>query len=172
MVELRSPFPAEDIPRIWAWTDPFRWRISDDFSPKTLAEFIPFFRALVERGRSWAVYVGGELGGVINYEQASPIVGSFHCIFKRSFWGRNTTATALRMAFPEMFAMCEKLTIPVVTGNRSMISLLTSLGATKEGVLKAHTRRDGKPVDLALMAFHKASLTAQDGLTAQEGKAA
>lgn len=154
-VTLRSPFPPEDVPRIWTWMEPFRWRVSDDFSPKTLADFIPYFRALEARGKSWAVYRGDELGGVLNYEQVSPVVGSFHCIFKKAFWGRGTTAAAVTAALPEMFERCQKMVVPVVVGNHSMLSLLTALGGSREGVLKGQSRRDGKPVDIALMSFFK-----------------
>lgn len=143
MVELRSPFPAEDIPRIWAWIEPFRWRVSDDFSPKTLAEFVVHFRGVAERAaKTWAVYVSGELGGVITYERLSPVVGTAHATFKKSFWGQKTTLPAIDEAVNEMLADRPKLSLPVIEGNKAMMGLLKKLGATQEGVLKAHTLRD------------------------------
>lgn len=156
MVELRSPFPAEDIPRIWAWIEPFRWRVSDDFSPKTLAEFVVHFRGVAERAaKTWAVYVSGELGGVITYERLSPVVGTAHATFKKSFWGQKTTLPAIDEAVNEMLADRPKLSLPVIEGNKAMMGLLKKLGATQEGVLKAHTLRDGKPLDLVLMALFR-----------------
>lgn len=155
MVEIHSPFPTAEIPRIWGWIEPFRWRVSDDFSPKTLTEFITFYRAQAERAKTWAVYRDGELGGAITYEQVSPIVGTAHCVFKKSFWGRKTTIPALQAAIGQMFECCTKLSLPVMDGNKAMLSLLRELGASKEGALEKHTLRDGKPVDLVLLALFK-----------------
>lgn len=154
-VILRSPFPAEDVPRIWNWIEPFRWRVSDDFSPKTLAEFLSHFSALASRGRTWAVYRGGELGGVISYEKLSPIVGTAHVVFKKSFWGRGTTVPALRLAGAEMLADVPKLSLPVFQGNKAMVALLMVAGAVQEGVLKKHSQRNGKPIDVVMMAFFR-----------------
>lgn len=155
MVEIQSPFPTAEIPRIWGWLEPFRWRVSDDFSPKTLTEFIAFYRAQSERSTTWAVYRDGELGGVITYEQVSPVVGTAHCTFKKSFWGRTTTMPALQSAIAQMFERCSKLSLQVIDGNKAMLALLKELGASKEGTLIAQTTREGKPVDLVMLALFK-----------------
>jgi RimJ/RimL family protein N-acetyltransferase len=133
--------------------EPFRARVSDDFSPKTIEEFIPFFLRATEQQTTWAVYRDGELGGMISFQQISPLVGTAHCVFKKSFWGHNTTIPALEPAIAEMFQTVRKLSLYVMEGNKSMISLLKKLGATNEGVLRAHTTRDGKPINVVMMAL-------------------
>jgi RimJ/RimL family protein N-acetyltransferase len=154
-VSLRSPFPPEDVPRIWEWIEPFRWRVSDDYSPKTLMEFVLHFQATAARSKTWGVYRDGELGGCITYDQVSPIVGTAHVVFKKSFWGHATTFSALQLAMAECFESCQKLSQPVVSGNKAMISLLKKLGASTEGTLVAHSRRDGKPIDIVLLALFR-----------------
>jgi RimJ/RimL family protein N-acetyltransferase len=154
-VTLRSPFPVEDVPRIWEWIEPFRWRVSDDYSPKTLAEFVVYFRGLSARCRTWAVYRNRELGGLITYEALSPIVGTAHCTFKKSFWGSKTTVPALEQAIAEMLAESPKLSLPVMQGNKAMIALLARMGATQEGVLRKHTMREGRPIDVVMMAIFR-----------------
>lgn len=154
-VEIVSPFPMSDAPRIWAWSEAFRAKVSDDFSPKTLPEFLEHFRQTAEVATTWAVYRDGELGGMISYQQASPVVGTAHCVFKKAFWGEATTRVAIQSAVAQMFQRCEKLSLPVLAGNLAIISLLKKMGASKEGVLRAQTRRDGKPVDMVMMALFK-----------------
>jgi RimJ/RimL family protein N-acetyltransferase len=154
-VSLRSPFPPEDVPRIWEWIEPFRNRVSDDFSPKTLMEFLVYFREQSMRSHTWAVYRSGELGGLVTYEKISPVVGTAHCIFKKSFWGRATTMPALQAAIHEMFGESVKLTLPVMDGNKAMLSLLSDLGASREGVLEKHTVRGGKPINVVMLALFR-----------------
>jgi RimJ/RimL family protein N-acetyltransferase len=154
-VEISRPFPFEDAPRVWGWIEPFRNRVSDDFSPKTMPEFLLHFRQMAESSKTWAVYRDGELGGMITYQQVSPVVGTAHCTFKKQFWGSTVTIPAIQQAVAEMFEDCEKLSLPVLAGNLAIISLLKKLGAVKEGVLRAQTRRDGKPVDMVMMAMFK-----------------
>jgi RimJ/RimL family protein N-acetyltransferase len=154
-VEIRSPFPLEDAIRIWTWLQPFAGRVTDDFSPKTLPEFLTHFRSMSKRAKTWGVYREGELGGFISFEKVSPVVGTAHCTFRKNFWGTATTVPAIQLAVAEMFEHCEKLSLPVMADNLAIISLLKKLGAVKEGILRAQTRRDGKPVDMTMMALFK-----------------
>src|SRR6185312_5613880 len=152
MVEIRSPFPPSETPRIFLWMQPFLARVSDDFSPKTIEDFIPFFLKAAEQQKTWAVYRDGELGGRISYQQVSPVVGTAHIVFKKSFWGHNTSIPAMELAAPEMFRHCKKLSFQVMEGNKAMISLLKKFGAKTEGTLQAQTTRNGKPIGVVLLA--------------------
>lgn len=138
---------------------PFLGRVSDDYSPKTVEDFIAFFERAADQQKTWAVYRNGELGGMISYQQVSPIVGTAHCVFKKTFWGHATTMEALRQAFLHMFENCTKISSPVMEGNKAMLSLLMKMGAKREGVLEAHTLRDGKPLNLVMTAFFRDSFT-------------
>jgi RimJ/RimL family protein N-acetyltransferase len=143
------------VPRIWNWIEPFRARVSDDFSPKTMAEFLTHFSALAARGRTWGVYRAEELGGVIWCEPSSPRVCAAGCAFKRSFWGAKTAVPALASASAEMLASFPKVSIAVMRGNKALISALAQVGARREATLRGHTARAGKPIDIVVMAMFR-----------------
>lgn len=146
-IKVRSPFPPEAVPRIWIWMRQFWRRVSDDFGPKTLAEFVAQWEATQQQ--TWAVYRDGELGGMASFTPWSPIVGTLHTVFKRAFWGRSTTETALRMVVDQIFGQgYEKILCLPFEDNHAIIALAKRIGFRREGVLRAQTRRDGKPVNL------------------------
>lgn len=171
MITVSSPFPLADIPRVFAWMEPFRARVSDDFSPKTMTDFIEWWGRQEAAGmKTWGVYRSGELGGVISFQQISPVVGTAHCTFKKTFWGSATTSEALRLAFAEMFEIVPKVSSPVFQTNKAMLGLLVKMGAKKEGVLEAHTMQNGKPVNLVMIGCFKNSFG--KAVEASEKKAA
>lgn len=157
MVTIASPFPPADIPRVWQWLEPFRARVSDDFSPKTMDEFVRWFMAQSDVMKTWGVYRSGELGGVISFQQVSPVVGTAHATFKKTFWGHGTTIPALQMAFAEMFEIVPKVSSPVFQANKAMLGLLAKMGARREGLLEGHTLQGGKPVNLVMVGCFKDS---------------
>jgi RimJ/RimL family protein N-acetyltransferase len=152
-ITIESPFPLADAPRIFGWLAPFMARVSDDYSPKTMDAFVSWFLAQSEVMKTWGVYRSGELGGVISFQQISPVVGTAHATFKKSFWGHGTTIPAIELALVEMFKNCRKLSIPVFEGNKAMISLLMKIGAKREGLLEGHTVQNGQPANLVLLAL-------------------
>lgn len=153
MVTISSPFPVAEVPRIFSWMAPFMARVSDDYSPKTMDAFVEWFMGQSAVMKTWGVYRDGELGGVISFQQISPVVGTAHATFKKTFWGQATSVPALQLASAEMFQTCQKVALPVFGNNKSMLGLLAKLGAKKEGILKAHTVRDGKPLDIVMLAL-------------------
>jgi RimJ/RimL family protein N-acetyltransferase len=145
-----SPFPESSVPRIWVWMQQFRERVCDDFAPKTIEEFVADWRARPKR--SWAVYQGEELGGMIVFEPTSPAAGILHVIFKRTFWGPAITVPAARHAIAEIFASgFIKISAFPFTDNDSLRSAARRFGFRNEGVQRGQTLRGGKPVDQAVM---------------------
>jgi hypothetical protein len=92
--ELRvaSPFPAEYWPMVWYWIEGFRNRAVDDGSPQSCDGFVEWLLALEKspQFRSWGVWRGGELGGLVTFERPRPIdiAGWSRAFFKPSFFGR------------------------------------------------------------------------------------
>ena len=156
-IRLESPFPAHALPRAWLWMESFRTRVADDFSPKTLEEFMAKMLNPQPTEKTWGVYRDEELGGIVSFQRLSPWLGTAHCVFKPAFWGWATTVPALRVAFDEIFAGgVGKLTFPVFANNKAVIALIvTGLGGYREGVLKQHTVRDGEPVDMLVCRLTK-----------------
>lgn len=149
-ISVQSPFPLHAVPRIWAWIQDFRWRVSDDFGPATEAEFVSTWLERLEVQRSWAVYRDGELGGVVTAQQETPVVAIAHCLFAKRFWGHDTTLPALRLAFSEIYRDfgVSKIASLAFEDNLQLIHLVRKLGGEKEGVLRQHTQRQGKLVNM------------------------
>lgn len=162
-VRIETPFPEHAVPRIWIWTQEFRWRVADDFGPKTLEEFVEKWRERERVQQNWAVYRGEELGGVITVCPMSPVVVTVHCVFKKSFWGSETTLRALRLLYTEVFkGDCTKVLSFAFRDNSQLLGLARRLGAKKEGVLRKQTRRNGKPTDMIAIGLLKEDFIAEE----------
>ena len=157
-VSVESPFPFESLPRVWHWIEGFRHKVADDFSPQTLEEFIAYEAARWKEQRTWAIYADDELGGLVTCERLSPWCGAPHLLLKPDFQGRGYGPVALRRALGEMFASgLGMLEFRVIARNLAMGSLLTSLGATRDGRLRNRTLVGGVPTDVWLYGLTKAN---------------
>lgn len=156
MVEItvETPFPEYAVPRVWTWMERFRSRVADDFAPKTLEEFVDDWE---RRGsETWAVYRDGELGGLVTVEQVSPVVASSHCLFKKEFWGAETTIPALQQVYGKVFERgITKISSAVFHDNDTIKSLAYKIGAKREGMLRNQTLRGGKPVHMVVVGLLK-----------------
>jgi len=150
-----SPFPPEAWPSAWAWIQTFQDRVCDDYAPKTCADFVAQQIARAGLVRTWGVWADGQLGGALEVQALSPVTAVAHLLFRRSFWGRCTRPAAAAV-FGEVFAGgVEKISLFPFTDNHQVRQFLRALGAVEEGVLRAQTRRGGKPLDVVAMALFK-----------------
>jgi len=147
-----GPFPLSAAPRVWLWMNDFRWRVADDFGPQTLEEFVEQCMLRSRTEQQWAVYRDGEICGFITFEPVNPVSGQAHCLFRKDFWGRGTTETALRMVAREIFSGgVKKISMTIFSDNKAIKALLLKLGARQEGLLRQQTVRGGKPVDMVVL---------------------
>lgn len=152
-VRVEKPFPDYALPRVWSWIQEFRQRVTDDFSPQTLAEFVTQWEQRKSLRTTWGVWRGAELGGLVEWEPwPVPGIGVSHALFKREFWGRGTTRRALELVYGELFAggVRKILGFPF-QANHAIIGLGKSIGARTEGVLRKQTLQGGQPVDLVIL---------------------
>lgn len=155
MVEVRKPFPDYAIPRIWSWMEEFRSSVADDFAPTTLDAFMRDWDARTTEER-WAVYRDGELGGLISIQPLNPVVVTSHILFKKDFWGQETTIPAIRKVYEEVFDRgVIKISSAVFNDNHAIKGLAKKIGAKREGILKNQTLRGGKPVHMAALGLLK-----------------
>jgi RimJ/RimL family protein N-acetyltransferase len=156
-LEVKSPFPFEALPRIWRWIEPFREKLSNDFSPKTLAEFLQAKGPRWDKMRTWAVYGDGELGGLIEFEKLDPWIGTAHFLLKPEFQRQGLSIRAARIAAADIFDHegIGKLSFQIPSGNMGIGSLLINLGAKREGRLEGHTLCGGKPTDMLVYGLSK-----------------
>jgi RimJ/RimL family protein N-acetyltransferase len=128
--------------------------LADDFSPKTLDGFIHHARATWTR--SWGIWVGEELGGIITYRAWSPVCGELHIICRRDFWGRERTDAAAVLAMGDVFAYgAIKVMGVAFAENKQVRAMLKRLGFSREGQLRKHTLHRGRPVDVMLFGMTK-----------------
>lgn len=161
-VSVESPFPDFAWPSVWHWIQPFQSRIADDYGPKTLKEFVDMH--LQMEAHTWGVYRDGELGGLICIEKRTPVLAQTHLIFKKSFWGRATTETAIREVYDRVFQDgVLKIGSYVFQNNHAIISLAKAIGAREEGVLRNQTMQNGKPVNMVALGLLKEDFYATNG---------
>jgi RimJ/RimL family protein N-acetyltransferase len=148
-VEICEPFPEWAWPQVWHWTQGFRRQVADDFAPQELGVFVRDMMAI--RARTWGVYRDGRVGGVLWFEQTSPVAGIAHAIFSRSFWGSKTTVPAMSAAVAAvMDSGVRKISAIVFADNHAARGIYRRLGFRDEGILRAHTMRRGEMVDMAV----------------------
>lgn len=156
VLRLTAPFPEYALPRVWTWIEDFRHRVVDDYSPKSLSEFVRHWKEREPFRKTWAIWRGEDLGGLVIYEPWQPGVGTSHALFKRSFWGREVTRAALEQVYGEIFdSGTRKVVSFPFRDNAAIIALGKSLGAVTEGVLKGQTLRNGEPVDVVILSLFK-----------------
>lgn len=153
VVTVESPFPPYALPRVWKWVEDSHHQMCDDFSPKTLDQFIDHWDGLVRGGqRSWAVFVDNELGGALSSSRSTPIRADFHAIFKRSFWGQGIATQAFKLALGQLFDEgIQKITTGCFFDNHAVLGLFGKLGFEREGRLRDNTFRNGKSVDQVIV---------------------
>jgi len=119
-----------------------------------------------DQQKTWAIYGDGELGGLATFEQLSGWRGTAHVLLKPDFQGKGVALRACRHAVAEMFGLgVQKLEFWVIARNLAIGSLLTNLGATREGTLREHTLVGGKPTDVWVYGLLKAKFEGKHELS-------
>lgn len=159
-VVAREPFPDWALPVLWLWIEAVRRRVADDYGPKSFDEFLADWEARRGSRRTWGVWRDRQLGGMVSIEPVNPDVVVTHAIFKRDFWGRQTTMPALSQVYTEVFRQgVNKITSMIFADNYEIRALALALGAVEETdrrhPLKAATRRAGELVDMRVISLFR-----------------
>lgn len=155
-VRVESEFPDWALPRLWMWIEAARDRLCDDFSPREYDDFARDWdeRRLIEK--RWAVYRDDEIGGLVTITEQVPGIGTSHVVFKRSFWGHDTTLEAMRQVYEQAFSDgLHRVWSMVYTDNASMIALAKRLGFEREGRVRRAALRNGEWVDMFVLGLLK-----------------
>lgn len=157
-VDLRveSPFPAWAWPLAWEWFQKFRDRVCDEFSPATREEFVARMAETANPEDTWGVWRDEQLGGLIWTPIVTPYLANAHTLFKRSFWGRETTVQAARLVYAQVFDRgVGKIASAAFADNHQVRAFARELGWVEEGTLRKHTRRNGQPIDMVAFGLLK-----------------
>ena len=158
MIELIEPIPVWSYPLIWGWYEQSRRVASDDFGPKTINEFVELYGGRAQSGRVFGICINGQIGGVVEFEQATPALAIGHILFAPWFLRqRGASAAALKAACARLFETSGTVKILglIPEDNRLAIAMCVRHGATVEGLLRHHTVRDGKPINAVAVGVTK-----------------
>ncbi|MFD0328726.1 GNAT family N-acetyltransferase [Streptacidiphilus monticola] len=167
-VRLR-PMEPSDAEALWRWnSDPEVMRWMSDGYRQTLARTVERFSQR-EPNRYEDVLYGVEclddemLVGLVRLHGAEPETGIAEIdvyIGEKQYWGRGLATDAMRTmcryGFEQM--RLHKITLTVVTENRSAHHVYSKLGFVEEGRLRQVFRRDGRWHDMYLMGLLEGEL--------------
>src|SRR6266478_518349 len=139
VIRIESPFPWEHLSLAWKWINEYPERNLDDYGPRTFADFVSEIYARHAAGElTWCVYKEGQPCGIIGYKPWTPHCGTFHGIcFTQSAWGRETTATAVKLVLDQLFSGgVQKVSAFFFADNVKINRFLCDLGAVQEGYLE------------------------------------
>jgi RimJ/RimL family protein N-acetyltransferase len=105
---------------------------------------------------------GGELRGITSFYEHAPSVPRVeigHTFYGRRFWGGPTNPHTKLLMLSHAFdaCQCERVALRCDADNQRSAGAIRRLGATPEGVLRAHRRRhDGTVADTAYFSIVRA----------------
>jgi RimJ/RimL family protein N-acetyltransferase len=106
----------------------------------------------------------------VTFERLTPHLGTAHIVVKHDFHGKGVAVRAARIAVSEMFALgIGKLALYPLEGNLALGSLHANLGAKREGCLKGHTLRGGKPIDVWVYGLSREQFEGTQGVSGVSG---
>jgi RimJ/RimL family protein N-acetyltransferase len=159
MIRVESPFPAYAIPRMWDWMRAFgAWRVTDDYGPQDREGFIQHWEQLLdtEGVETFGVYRDAELGGAVYVQTVTPHLATAHVLFKKTFFGFDTTVPAARQVFDQVFRTgVGRIESYAFEDNSWILGMARKLGAVKEGTLRQRTLRKGRLIDLHVLGLLK-----------------
>ena len=147
-----------DVDLAWQWLREFPGSNFDDYGPRSKAEFAVSVAERVRGGELIVTVLADEQPvGLIGYMPITERLGSFHGIcFAKRVHGTGVAKRAVEMFLADLFsAGVEKVVATYFADSVNVGRLLQSVGAVEEGLLRRQTLRDGKPIDMCLIAIFK-----------------
>lgn len=95
-LRLVEPFPFWAWPIVWSWLEPIRDQVGDDSSPKTAEQFVEYGVACLQRCRTFAVMLDGQISGAIVFEPTNPVTRTVHLMFARRSCGTGSGGAEYR----------------------------------------------------------------------------
>ncbi len=152
-IELVHPDPVIWAPMVLEWLHEHPKCNFDDYGPRTVDEIEAKLANVTIR--TWGVIHDGAPCGVIAYQSIAPEFGAFAGIcFTESVHGKGIARLAVQRVLNRLWAEgVEKISASYFADNLRVARFLAKLGAVREGLLRAQTRRNGEPVDMELVAL-------------------
>lgn len=144
-----------DMADLWDILHEFPDHNFDDSGPGNLLEFTAVMEARLNAEIMTAVDVDGKFSGAMAFLPFSNRSGMLHGLcFQKRLHGTGIPLQCVQEFIAARFSEgYEKISAQIHADNQRAHRFLKKLGAVNEGYMKAHATRDGKPIDLRLVAF-------------------
>lgn len=154
-VTITPGFPATCAVDLWMWLNEPRSPNFDDFGARDYDAFAAELETRTRTERIWTIHLHGAIVGYLGFAPLSPIAGQFHGLViapaqRRKGVGRQAVQLAIQRLQSEGF---EKFLTATFADNEPIRRMFLGLGFEQQGYLTAATLRDGKPLDLRILAF-------------------
>ena len=163
-IDLISPFPLQQIPRLNGWLHCYKTIIMTDLNPQSAEDWEAYHNQLFQSPevKSWGIIDKNNLTkskheaplvGMVMFQQDGPFNGYFHVASNRSAWGKKFVDEAGSEVIQQIFKDIPSLlrvSAAILDVNAPAKALARRLGFQKEGLLKDVSTQQGKPVGLAL----------------------
>lgn len=159
-IDLVTPFPMNQIPRLWSWLHSFKTTNFDDGSPQTVEEFIPWTASRLANVLSYGVIDKNNILnmkhevpmiGFISVEPAGPRAAYTHVASTRRAHGKGLMDEGFKLAIGDTFTQVPSLLRiggAIIPWNKSARSFVERAGFQYEGRIRHATTQKGKPIDL------------------------
>lgn len=155
---LETPFPDRALDLAWYWLQHDQHANFDDYGPRDFNAFeVEMRRRLAAGERTWGVREHRDLVGIIGYLPITPRLGTFHGIcFDSLVHGSGIPQESVRAVLAQLWsAGVEKVCASYFMHNLRVHRFLKGIGAIEEGVFRAQTLQNGKPVDMRSVALFR-----------------
>lgn len=156
-VELVSPLPISWCPDVWGWLQVDPTANFDDYGPQNQEQFANECQRRFQSEWIWGVAVDGQRAGAVGAVSMTPRLVSLHgIVFRESVRGTGAAHIGVSKVLDVLWNNgVEKVIASYFSDNMRVHSFLKKLGAVEEGYLKAHTIRNGEPIDMRLVAWFR-----------------
>lgn len=158
-VDMVTPFPISEVPRLVGWLHCYKTIIHSDDSPQTEEGLREFFKNWLQLPavRSWGII---DKNQKLNIRHEAPLIGFgafgyntirdgyFHCATTRKAWGTGMIDEAARMAIEDLFTTDPKLlrvSTIVINNNYPARALAKRVGFIMEGKIEDMVLQKGIP---------------------------
>lgn len=150
-----EPLTSEWYATLWGWLHERPSAHFDDTAPKDFSSFKDDIGARRHRGESlWLVRVDDAPAGAMGYAPITHRTGMLHgvCI-SRAFSGRGVADAAITLVLEELSSRgVEKVSASYFADNTKIRQCLARAGFLDEGYLMAQTTKQGRTIDMRLVA--------------------
>jgi RimJ/RimL family protein N-acetyltransferase len=160
VVDLISPFPEDQLPRVVDWMYCYKTLITSDDGPQTDEEMLEYLKAnlrrvisygVIDKNNTLSINHPAPIIGMITFEQGTPYNGYFHITSRRKAWGSGLMDAACKVAIQDVMDSIPTLlrvSAGMLNSNGPAKGIAKRLGFRYEGTLEDFVMVKQSPVSL------------------------